>query len=124
MRVFLKLGLALQVFIDCLDHFDFIGRESKVCWKHILTIAGLNELNDDGCGFGGDGHQLHQPIGGFKLAVLDLQALAFHRAEELLDDPAPLVPGDDLPGLVEAFDLWVVSRSQWMGFAPLGGGVR
>src|SRR6266849_5178183 len=120
MRIFLKLGLALQVFIDRLEHFDFITRESKACWKHILTIAGLNELNDDGCGFGRDGHQLHQPIGGFKLAVLDLQALAFHRAEELLDDPAPLVPGDDLPGLVEAFDPMGRQQEPMDGFCAFG----
>src|SRR6266446_7591922 len=107
MRIFLKLGFALQVFVDRVEHFDFFGRESKACRKHLATIAGLNKLNDDGCRFGSDGHQLHKPIGGFKLTVLDLQALSFHGTEELLDDPALLVPGDDLPGVGDAAD--------WMG---------
>src|SRR6266702_4750728 len=120
MRIFLKLGLALQVFVDRVEHFDFFGRESKACWKHLATIAGLNELDDDGCRFGGDGHQLHKPIGGFKLAVLDLQALGFHRTEELLDDPALLVPGDDLPGIGDAAD-WMGGQQEPMdGLCALG----
>src|SRR5712692_6130447 len=60
MRIFLKLGLALQVFVDGFEHFDFFSRKSKACRKYILTIASLNQLNDDSCRFRRDGHQLHQ----------------------------------------------------------------
>ena len=42
MRIFLKLGLALQVFVNRIEHFDFFGRERKACWKHILAIAGAS----------------------------------------------------------------------------------
>src|SRR2546421_4011043 len=56
----------------------------------------FRSLDDDGCGFGGDGDKLHEPLGGLQLTVFDAQALGFHRTEELLDDPALLVPGDDL----------------------------
>src|SRR5215470_14360214 len=120
MRIFLKLGVALEVFIDRIEHLDFFGRERKACWKHIVAIAGLNELNDDGCSFGGNGYQLHQPIGGFKLAILDLQALGFHRAKELLDDPAPLVPGDDLPGVSDTGDLMGRQQEPMDGLCAFG----
>jgi hypothetical protein len=97
-RVFLQGGLALQVFVDGVEHFDFFGAESK-SGRQGAAIAGLDQLNDNDCRLGGNGDELHQSLGGFKPAVLDPQALAFHRAEELLDDPAPLVPGDDLAGV-------------------------
>jgi hypothetical protein len=35
----------------------------------------------------------------FDLTVLDTQALVLQRAEELFDDPALLVPGNDPPGI-------------------------
>src|SRR5258707_6260047 len=120
MRIFLKLGFALQVFIDRIKHLDLFAGEGKACGKHIVTIAGLNELNDDSCGFGCDGHQPYQPLGGFKLAVLDLQSLVFHRAEELLNDPAPLVPGDDLPGRRNAVDLMGRQQEPMDGFCAFG----
>jgi len=77
MRIFLQRGLALQVFVDGVEHFNLFGTESEPGRGFATALSGLNQLNDDDCGFGGDGDELEQPLGAFQLAVLDTQALAF-----------------------------------------------
>src|ERR1700674_2178794 len=119
-RVFLQAGLALQVFVDGVEHFDFFGAESK-SGRQGAAIAGLDQLNDNDCRLGGNGDEFHQSLGGFKPAVLDPQALAFHRAEELLDDPRRLYQVTICQASAALATWWVVSRSQWIGVAPLGG---
>src|ERR1019366_10640733 len=63
------------------------------------AIAGLQELEGEDHRLGGDRDQLEEPVGGSDLAVFELEALGLEDAEELLDQPAPLVPFDDAPGL-------------------------
>src|SRR5262245_9508177 len=97
-----KLGRAIEALVDDIENLDFIRRKGSGCGKTLAAVAGLDALNDDSCRLGGDGDKLHEPVGGFQLTVLDTQALGFHGSEELLDDPALLVPGDDLPGVLDA----------------------
>jgi hypothetical protein len=54
---------------------------------------------------GRGGGKLDQAVGGRDLAVLQLQALRFHHPEQLLDNPAILVPPNHLPGLRRIGDL-------------------
>ena len=58
---------------------------------------------DDGR-LGGDSDQFEKAIGGSDLAVFELEALCLQDAEELLDDPALLVPCDDTPSVFDAGD--------------------
>lgn len=64
----------------------------------MLAVAFLGELNIDTRRLGRQGSQLHQPIRGRELTVLQLQALRLHQAEQLFDHPSRLIPFDDLPG--------------------------
>src|SRR5207302_1300050 len=102
--VFLKVSLALHGFVDGLEGIDLFGREDKLGWQLLAAVAGLNKLNDGAGGFSGDRHKLDEAFGGFQLTVLDAQTLALHRPEELLDDPAQLVPGDDFPSVGDTFN--------------------
>src|SRR5258707_573980 len=102
--VFLAGGAALHSLIEQGDERDLVGCEGEAGGPPVGAGAGLYELHDDGGGFGGDGDQLAEAVGGGELAVFDAQSLELEGAEELLDDPALLVPSDDLPGLVEGPD--------------------
>ncbi len=121
MRIFLQDGPALQGFVDGVDRRDLFGGEGKACRLGIAAIAGLDELNNDGRRFGGNGDQLVKPISGSQLAVLDLQTLALHRPEKLLDEPTQLVPGDDLPGVSAAAEFVGGEQKPVQGFGALGG---
>lgn len=121
MRVFLQLCLALEGFVEGFDHLDLVGREGEARWQRLWPITGLDELDDDDRRPGRNGHELFEPIGGLQLTVLDLQPLALHRTEQLLDGPPQLVPSDDLPGVGGADDLVRGEQIQWIGSAPLGG---
>src|SRR5262245_23931767 len=60
MRVALQLGGAVYAFVEGVEHLDLVGRKGNVSGKLFVAVAGLDELNDDGCGFGCDGDQLDE----------------------------------------------------------------
>ena len=70
----------------------------------LATVARLQQLDGDDGGFGGDGDQLEEPLGGADLAVFEPEAVCLEDAEELLDDPALFIPFDDLPGVLRIGD--------------------
>src|SRR5258708_5378154 len=63
----------------------------------IAAITLLDELDGDGCGFDGGGGELEEAIGAGDLAFLQVEAVGFHDAVNLLDGPACFVPGDQTP---------------------------
>src|SRR3954452_5812165 len=65
----------------------------------LTAIARLQELDGDDSGLGRNGDQFEKAIGDTDLAVFQLEALCLEHTEELLDDPAALVPVDDTPGV-------------------------
>jgi len=56
-----------------------------------------------------------------RLAVFDTQALELQGAEELLDDPALAIPGNDLPSLGDAIDLVGGEQDPMNGLGPFRG---
>jgi len=87
------------------------------------TIARLQELDGNDRRLGGDRDQLEEPVGGGDLAVFEPEALRLEDAEELLDQPAPLVPFDDAPGLF-CIRHWMSGEkppAQWLGAGLRGG---
>src|SRR5213594_2030220 len=66
-------------------------RPSRACKSWMVMTAAL-----------ADGDELEEAVGGGDLAVFELEALGLEHAEELLDQPAPLVPLDNAPGVLRA----------------------
>ena len=105
MRIFLLFGFALDLRVD-----GFQGRHLLLCEGQAgrfgaAPVTSLHQLEDEGGGFGGNRRELQQPLGAGNLTVFELQPLLLRNAKELLDDPAQLVPGDDLPSRVYARDV-------------------
>ena len=92
MGVSLLLGLAFDPGVQRVERGDF-GRREGDARRLGAAVAGLDQLQDDAGGLGGDGGQFHQPVGGFELAVLHPQPVRFHQAEQLLNIPftTPLI---------------------------------
>ena len=97
MRVLLPVGAAFERRDQRLDGIHF--RLAKDCraWKPMLAVALLGQLNIDAGRLHGYRRKLHQPFRRGHLAVFQLQPLGFHHSEQLLNDPAKLVPADNLP---------------------------
>ena len=100
MRVPETLALGLEILVEGGERCDLTGIEGKADGLMAVSVARLQELDGDDRSLGGDRDQLEQPVGGGDLAVFQLQTLGLEDAEELLDQPAPLVPFDDAPGLL------------------------
>ena len=105
MRIFLLFGFALDLRVD-----GFQGRPLLLCEGQAgrfgaAPVTSLHQLEDEGGGFGGNRRELQQPLGAGNLTVFELQPLLLRNAKERLDDPAQLVPGDDLPSRVYARDV-------------------
>src|SRR5215813_5206139 len=66
----------------------------------LAAVTCLQELDGDDGGLGGDGNQFEEPVGGTDFTVFELEALRLKDAEELLNDPALLVPFDNAPGVL------------------------
>jgi hypothetical protein len=98
MRVLLESGLAFEFGLDCVEGFDFGGREGNPGVLPGPAIARLDELHDGASGTGSNRGQLDQPPGVFQLAIFQLQALLFQGAEELLDMPVLPVPANHAQG--------------------------
>lgn len=65
----------------------------------VAAVAALDQLDVDAGRLRRSGGELDQLLRRDHLAVLQLQPLRFQNPEQLLDDPAPLVPADDVPCL-------------------------
>src|ERR1022692_4789602 len=92
-------ALGFEISVEGGERCDAIGVEGEPDGLMATAIACLQELDGDDRRLGGDRDQLEEPVGGGDLAVFELEALGLEDAEELLDQPAPLVPFDDAPGL-------------------------
>src|ERR1700687_680424 len=99
MRVPEPFTLGLEILVEGAERCDLVGIEGKPDRLIAATIARLQELERNDRRLGGDRDQLKEPVGGGDLAVFELEALRLEDAEELLDQPAPLVPFDNAPGL-------------------------
>jgi hypothetical protein len=104
-RVLLPLGVSLQRWDERFEGFDFRLREDGRSGQLMLAIAFLYQLNINAGGFYRRCGELHQSVGGRQLAVLQLQPLGFCHPEQLLDDPASLLPADNLPSLFSIRDI-------------------
>src|SRR5438093_9815729 len=96
------LALGLEVLVEGGKGCDLVCLKGKPRWLLSTTIARLQELDGDDRRLGRDGDELEQAVGGGDLAVFELEPLRLEHAEELLDQPAPLVPFDDTPGVWRA----------------------
>ena len=92
-----SFGPALVLLGECSEEFDLFLIEDVAGRFGAAFVARLNELQDRGGRLGGNGGELEKSVGGFEPAVFELQPLGFDETEQLFDDPAFLVPGDDLP---------------------------
>ena len=99
MRILEAFTLGLEILVEGSERCDLIGIEDQPDGLMTTAIARLQELDGDDRCLGGDRDQLEEPLGGADLAVFEPEALRLEDAEELLDQPAPLVPFDDAPGL-------------------------
>src|SRR5260370_40951914 len=99
MRVPEPFALGLEIMVEGGERGDLVSIEGKPDGLMARAIARLQELERNDRRLGGDRDQLEEPVGGGDLAVFELEALRLEDAEELLDQPAPLVPFDDAPGL-------------------------
>src|SRR6185436_18812901 len=99
MRVLEPIALSLEIVVEGGERCDLSGIEGKPNGLMAASVASLQELEGDDRRLGGDRDQLEEPLGGSELAVFKPEALGFEDAEELLDQPALLVPFDDAPGL-------------------------
>ena len=61
----------------------------------IGAVAALGQLDVHAGRFRRHRGELHQPFRRGELAVFQLQSLRFHHPEQLLDDPATLIPSDN-----------------------------
>src|SRR6516225_1543482 len=96
-RVLLQRRLALDLVVESVEDGDLRLAEGDLGRLAALAVARLHQLKGYGRRLGGDGGELDEAFGAGKLAVLELQTLSFHEAEQLLDRPAQPVPVDDLP---------------------------
>ena len=85
--------------IEGSERRDLVRFEREVDRLLATAITRLQELDCNDGGFGSDGDQLEEPVGGGDLTVFEPEALGLEDAEELLDQPALLVPINDTPGL-------------------------
>src|SRR5205085_3660048 len=97
-------AFALELMVEGGEGCKLICAEHQTRRLLAAAIARLQELDGDDRGFGRDGDELEEAIGGGDLAVFELEPLGLEHAEELLDQPAPFVPFDDAPGVLHARD--------------------
>jgi len=98
MRIPEPFAFGFDILIEGGERCDLVPIEGKVDRLLAAAIPRLQELDGNDGGFGSDGDELEKPVGGGDLAVFEPEALGLEDAEELFDQPAPLVPIDDAPG--------------------------
>ena len=99
MRVLEPFALSLEVVVEGGERRDLVRIEGEVDRLLAAAIPRLQELDGNDGGFGSDRDELEEPIGGGDLAVFEPEALGLENPEELLDQPALLVPINDTPSL-------------------------
>src|SRR5215213_766135 len=99
MRILEPFASGFDILIEGSERRDLVRFEREVDRLLAAAISRLQELDGNDGGFGSDGGQLEEPIGGSDLTVLEPEALGLEDAEELLDQPALLVPIYDTPSL-------------------------
>src|SRR5688572_4268732 len=99
MRISEPFALGFEIAVEGGKGSDFLGIEGNLNGLVITAIACLHELEGNDRRLGCDRDQLEEPLGSPDLAVFELEALRLEDAEELLDQPPPLVPFDDAPSL-------------------------
>src|SRR5215831_8550120 len=105
MGIFLAGGPSFILELEGGEEFDLAGFEQFAGGLGHLAVAGADQPHDAARRQGGDDGELHQGVGGFQLAGFDVEALAFHHPEQLLDVPAQAIPSDDPQGRLDIFDL-------------------
>src|SRR5438045_5370795 len=98
------LGLAVDSGGEGFENVDVVRLEGGGGGPVVGAPAGVDELHADDGGAQGDEGQLAQDARDGDLAVLDAEALALQRPEELLDVPAASVVGNGLMSGREALD--------------------
>src|SRR5215471_12929593 len=88
MGIFLTGGTSFILELERGKEFDLAGFEQVTGIPGYLAIASAHELHDAACRQGGEDREFHQCVSGFQLAGFDVEALAFHHPEQLLDVPA------------------------------------
>ena len=112
-------AFGFEILVEGGERCDLVGIEGEPNAAAGCAVARLQELDGDDRSLGGDGDQLEKPVGGGDLAVFEPEALGLEDAEELLDDPALLVPFDDAPGIFCMATAWVVRSRQCSGSVPV-----
>ena len=118
MRVSEPLAFSLEISVEGGERCDPVGIEGKLNRLMAAAISRLQQLDGDDRGLGGDRYQLEEPVGGGDLAVFKPEALGLEDPEELLDQPAVLVPFDDAPSLFCIRYGCVVRSRQCSGSVP------
>ena len=123
MVILLPLGAAFKRRAECRESVDLefgecIGR------RHLIgAVAALGQLDIHAGRFRRHRGELHQPLCRGELAVLQLQSLRFHHPEQLLDDPATLVPSDHFPCSRGVSDCMRGQHRQCSESDPSGGSI-
>src|SRR5215475_5241839 len=95
-RVLQSFCPGLELSIEDGQGGNLVGGEDQMD-RLLAAVPCLQELDGDDGGLGGDGNQFEEPVGGTDFTVFELEALRLKDAEELLNDPALLVPFDNAP---------------------------
>ena len=96
MRILEPFAFGFELLVESGERRDFVRIEGEVDRLLAAAIPRLQELDGNDGGFGSDGDELEEPLGGGELAVFELEALGLEDAEELLDE-AGLRPDADCP---------------------------
>src|SRR5512134_1732953 len=92
-------AFGFDILVEGGERSNFVCIEGEVDRLSAAAIPRLQELDGNDGGFGGDCDQLEEPVSGGDLTVFEPEALGLEDSEELLDQPALLVPIDDTPSL-------------------------
>ena len=119
MVILLPLGAAFKRRAECRESVD-LGFGECIGRRHVIgAVATLGQLDVDAGRFRRHRGELHQPVCRGDLAVLQLQSLRFHHPEQLLDDPATLVPSDNFPCRRRVSDRMRGQQPPMQRFVPL-----
>src|SRR5918994_2304970 len=99
MRILEPFASGFDILIEGSERRDLVRFEDEVDRLLAAAVPRLQELDGNDGGLGSDGGQLEEAIGGGDLTVFEPEAVGLEDAEELLDQPALLVPINDTPGL-------------------------
>jgi len=105
MGIFLPGSASFILELKGGEEFDLVGFEEVAGGLRHLAVAGADQSHDATRCSSGDDRELHQSVGSFQLAGFNVEALAFHHPEQLLDVPAQAIPSDDPQRRLDILDL-------------------